>query len=52
MENRGLVNRKALSTAIDYDLYNRLKKYSEETKIPFSKLLDNAVAMYLESLKR
>lgn len=51
MANRGLKNRTAISTAIDKELYEKLKKYSEETSIPISKLFDKAVAMYLESIK-
>ena len=51
MPNRGLKNRTAISTAIDKELYEQLKKYSEETSIPISKLFDKAVAMYLESIK-
>lgn len=51
-ENRGLKNRTAISTAIDKDLWARLKRYSDETSIPASKLLDKAIAMFLESLER
>lgn len=50
--NRGLKNRTAISTAIDNELYKRLKAYSEETSIPISKLIDKAIAMYLENIKR
>lgn len=49
--NRGLKNRTAISTAIDNDLWQKLKRYSEETSIPISKLLDKAVYMFLESLE-
>lgn len=49
--NRGLKNRTAISTAIDKDLWSRLKQHSEETSIPISKLLDKAVFMFLESLE-
>lgn len=48
--NRGLKNRTAISTAIDNDLWLKLKKYSEKTSIPTSKLLDKAISMFLESL--
>lgn len=41
-----------LSTAIENELYAKLKAYSEETGIPLSKLFDKAIAMYLESVKR
>lgn len=49
--NRGLKNRTAISTAIDNELYKRLKEYSEKTSIPLSKLLDKAIAMYLETVE-
>lgn len=50
--NRGLTNRTAISTAIDKDLYQRLKAYSDETSIPISKLFDKAVLMFLESIEK
>lgn len=50
--NRGLKNRTAISTAVDKELYQRLKEYSEQTGIPLSKLFDKAIAMYLESIKK
>ena len=49
--NRGLKNRAAISTAIDKDLYRRLKEYSEKTSIPISKLIDKAIAMYLDTVE-
>lgn len=49
--NRGLKNRTAISTAIDNDLYRRLKEYSEKTSIPISKLIDKAIAMYLDTVE-
>ena len=51
MTNRGLTNRTAISTAIDKELYKKLKDYSEQTSIPISKLMDKAIAMFLESIK-
>ncbi|MFY0744821.1 ribbon-helix-helix domain-containing protein [Solibacillus silvestris] len=42
-DNRGLKTRKALSNAVRMDLYEQLKKLSENTKIPMSKLLDEAI---------
>lgn len=51
-ENRGLTNRVAISNAIDKELYAKLKAYSEETDIPMSKLLDKAIRLFLESVKR
>lgn len=50
--NRNLKNRTAISTAIENELYAKLKAYSEETGIPLSKLFDRAIALYLESIKR
>ena len=48
-DNRGLKNRIAISNAIDRELYEKLKKYSEETSIPMSNLLDKSIKMFLES---
>ena len=48
--NRNLKNRTAISTAIENELYKRLKAYSEKTSIPISKLIDKAIAMYLETV--
>lgn len=50
--NRGLKNRTAISTAIDNELYKRLKEYSEKTSIPISKLIDKSITMYLDSVKK
>ena len=50
VNNRGLKNLIAISNAIDKELYNRLKRYSEKTSIPLSKLLDKAIAMFLETV--
>ena len=41
--NRGLKTRKALSNAVRIELYEQLKNLSDETKIPMSKLLDEAI---------
>lgn len=49
--NRGLKNRTAISTAIDKELYQRLKEHSDRTSIPLSKLFDKAIEMYLDSVK-
>lgn len=49
--NRGLKNRTAISTAIDKELYARIKEYSDKTSIPISKLIDKAIAMYLETVE-
>lgn len=52
VSNRGLKNRTAISTAVDNELYKRLKNYSDETSIPISKLLDKAILMFLESVNK
>lgn len=38
-----LVHRVRISNSIDKELYNKLKELSEDTKIPMSKLLDEAI---------
>ena len=50
-KNRGLKNRVAISTAINNEIYEKLKDYSNKTGIPISKILDKAILMYLESPK-
>ena len=42
-EKRGLKNRKPLSNAVKIELYEGLKELSDETKIPMSRLLDEAI---------
>lgn len=42
-EKRGLKTRKALSNAIKIELYQGLKELSEKTKVPMSRLLDEAI---------
>lgn len=43
VENRGLKTRKTISNAVRSDLVDKLKQLSEETKVPMSKLLDEAI---------
>lgn len=50
-DNRGLKNRVAISNAIGKELYEQLKRYSNETGIPISKLLDKAISLFLESVR-
>lgn len=38
-----LVHRIRISNSIDKKLYNELKKLSDDTRIPMSKLLDEAI---------
>ena len=51
MANKDLKNRTPIGSAIDKNLYEKLKNYSKETSIPISKLLDKAIKMFLESTK-
>ena len=43
-----LKNRTRIGSAIDKNLYEQLKKLSEDTRIPISKLLDEAIADLIE----
>jgi hypothetical protein len=43
MNNRGLKNRKPISNAVDIKIYEAFEKLSKDTKIPKSKLLDEAL---------
>ena len=45
---RQLKNRIRISSSIDINLNNKLKALSEETKIPISKLLDEAIELLLK----
>lgn len=47
-EKRGLKNRKPLSNAVKTELYEALKSLSDETKVPMSRLLDEAIEDLLE----
>ncbi|WP_073393541.1 ribbon-helix-helix domain-containing protein [Clostridium magnum] len=38
-----LVHRERISNSVDKELYQNLKKLSEQTRIPISKLLDEAI---------
>ena len=42
-----LKNRERIGSAIDKELLNKLREYSKESKIPISKLLDEAIADFL-----
>lgn len=46
-----LVNRVVPNSAVDKELYNWLKEYSKQTKIPVSKLLDKSIELLKESVK-
>lgn len=51
MPNPNLKNRVVPNSAIDKELFNWLKEYSKETKIPISKLLDKSIELLKESAK-
>ena len=46
-----LKNRTPIGSAIKTELYNSLKEYSENSKIPMSKLLDEAIEEFLKNKK-
>ena len=46
-----LKNRTKIGSAIDIELYNKLKELSEKTRIPISKLLDEALSDLIEKHK-
>ncbi len=50
-ENRGLKNRRAFSNAIDKELFEAFEQLQKQTRIPKSKLLDEAIQMLIEKYK-
>lgn len=46
-----LKNRERIGSAIDKELLNRLREYSRESKVPLSKLLDEAIEDLLNKRK-
>lgn len=50
-KKRGLKNRTPISNAVDTKLYEQLKKLSDDTMIPISKLLDRAIELVLNEYK-
>lgn len=48
MNNRGLKTRTPLSNTVDTKLYDKLKELSDKTRIPMSKLLDEALELLFE----
>ncbi len=46
--NLGLKTRIRFSTSLDKDLASKLETLSEETRIPKSKLVDEAISLLLE----
>lgn len=51
MGNPNLKNRVIPNSAVDKELYNWLKEYSKESKIPISKLLDKAIELLKKSVE-
>lgn len=51
-KNRGLKNRVTFSNAINKELHERFIELSKETKIPKSKLLDEAIEDLLKKRKK
>lgn len=49
-EQRELKNRTRFSTTLDNEIYKKLKEYSRKTDVPITKVMDKAIAMYLESI--
>jgi len=52
MANKDLKTRTPISNAIDTNLLEKLKTYSNETSIPISKLLDKAIVLLLKSAEK
>lgn len=52
MDKYGLTNRVRISNAIDKELWQQLKKYSDDTGVPISKLLDKSISLFLKSTKK
>lgn len=51
-KDRGLKTRKPISNAVRIDLYDGLKELSDKTKVPVSKLLDEAIEDLLKKRNR
>lgn len=47
-----LKTRSPIGSAIDLKLLEQLREYSKETDIPVSKLLDRAIKIFLETIKK
>ena len=45
-------SRKSFITYLDNNVYHMLKECSDKTSVPISKILDKAVLMYLESVRK
>lgn len=47
-KKRGLKTRHTISSTIDIELHERLQALTKETKVPISKLLDEAIELLLK----
>ena len=47
-----LKNRIRFSTTLNKDVERKLKEYSKQSMIPISKLVDTAIARFIESQKQ
>jgi len=52
MNNRGLKTRVPISSTIDKKLNKELRQLSEDTRIPISKLLDEAIKDLIKKHKK
>lgn len=52
MARNDLKTRTPIGSAVDKELYAKLKEYSSNTQIPMSKLLDKAIMLLLESVNK
>ena len=50
MHKRGLKTRTVISNAVNTELWERLKDYSNKTSIPLSKLLDKAISVFIDDV--
>jgi len=46
-----LKNRERIGTTLPIELIKELKKYSKESMIPISKIIEKAIEQYLKSVK-
>lgn len=51
-EYRELKNRTRISSTLDNEIYRKLKKYSDKSGVPISKILDRAVISYLKDVDK
>ena len=49
---RELKNRTRISSTLDNDIYKKQKECPDKTSVPINKILDKAVLMYIESVKK